>query len=130
MINIKLDKSEKCNGEYSLYITFPYNQQIVNIMREQPIRYWYPNTKEWEIPAKSLPKLKEQLKDYEINMSTSDEDLFKSIFTQNVYNYIPNDYKFKISPFKHQIEGVNYGLKYDKFFLGDEQRLAEKLCKL
>lgn len=42
-------------------------------------------------------------------------------------NYIPKDYKFKISPFKHQIEGVEYGLKYDRFLLGDEQGLGKTM---
>lgn len=42
-------------------------------------------------------------------------------------NYIPNDYKFKIKPFSHQIEGINYGLKYDRFLLGDEQGLGKTM---
>ena len=71
MINIQVDKSEKCNGNYSLYITFPYNQNIVEIMRSEPIRYWHPESKEWEIPVKSFPKLKEKLKDYELNIYDS-----------------------------------------------------------
>ena len=58
MINIKIEKANKCNGEYSLYISFPYDQKIVNIMREQTIRYWHPDTKEWELPIKSFEKFK------------------------------------------------------------------------
>ena len=48
-----------------------------------------------------------------------------SILVGKVYNYIPKDYKFKIQPFKHQIDGINYGLNYDKFLLGDEQGLGK-----
>lgn len=73
MINIKIDKSNKCNGEYSLYITFPYDVNVVNIMREQIIRYWHPDTKEWELPFKSLDRIKEQLKNYEINIVDSND---------------------------------------------------------
>ena len=73
MINIKIDKSNKCNGEYSLYITFPYDTNVVNIMREQIIRYWHPDTKEWELPFKSLDRIKEQLKNYEINIVDSND---------------------------------------------------------
>lgn len=127
MINIRIDKSNKCNGEYSLYLSFPYDIKIINIMREQAIRYWHPDTKEWELPAKSLDRLKNELHDYKINMSQNDEDLFKQLFTQQVYNYIPDNFKFKINPFKHQIEGVNYGLKYNKFLLGDEQGLGKTM---
>ena len=75
MINIKIDKSNKCNGQYSLYVSFPYNQNIVNIMREQTIRYWLPDTKEWELPIKSLDKLKDSLKNYELDISDSNRIL-------------------------------------------------------
>jgi len=127
MITIKLNKSDKCNGEYSLYISFPYNQNIVNVMREQTIRYWHPDTKEWEIPAKSFDSLKKQLKDYEIHLANFNENQFKQLFNDKVINYIPEEYKFKIKPFSHQIDGVNYGLKYNRFLLGDEQGLGKTM---
>jgi hypothetical protein len=75
LINIEVKKSNKCNGDYSLYITFPYDQNIVNIIREQVIRYWLPDTKEWELPLKSFDNLKEQLKDYKLNIVDLDEKL-------------------------------------------------------
>lgn len=75
MIKIEVKKSNKCNGDYSLYITFPYDQNIVNIMREQVIRYWLPDTKEWELPLKSFDNLKEQLKDYKLNIIDLNEKL-------------------------------------------------------
>lgn len=75
MINIKIDKSNKCNGEYSLYVSFPYDLIIVNIIKEQTIRYYNPNTREWELPIKSLDKLKETLKDYELNIKDSNKIL-------------------------------------------------------
>lgn len=75
MINIRVDESDKCNGDYSLFISFPYDQFIVNIMREQTIRYWHPDKKEWELPLKNLEKLKEQLKDYELNIVDTNEIL-------------------------------------------------------
>ena len=75
MITIKIDKSKKCNGEYSLFVSFPYDQNIVNIMREQTIRYYNSDTKEWELPIKSFDKLKEQLKDYNINVLNSNDNV-------------------------------------------------------
>lgn len=127
MITIKIDKSNKCNGDYSLYVSFPYDPIIVNIMREQTIRYWHPNTKEWELPLKIFDNLKEQLKHYELNIVNSYENAFKQVLNNELINYIPKDYKFKIQPFKHQIEGVNYGLRYDRFLLGDEQGLGKTM---
>ena len=71
MINIRIDNSDKCNGDYSLFISFPYNQKIVDTMRQQIIRYWHPDTKEWEIPFKSFNQLSEQLAEFEIGISDS-----------------------------------------------------------
>ena len=127
IVNIKIDKSNKCNGEYSLYVSFPYDPIIVTKIKEQSIRYYNPETREWELPIKSFDKLKEELKDYELNIVNSNEDCFKTLLSNETINYIPKDYKFKIEPFKHQIDGVNYGLKYDRFLLGDEQGLGKTM---
>lgn len=77
MITIDIDKANKCNGEYSLYISFPYNQDIINIIREQSIRYWNSESKEWELPIKSLDKLKDLFKDYKVNILDSNKILSK-----------------------------------------------------
>lgn len=127
MITIELDKSNKCNGEYSLYLKFPYDPNIVNIIREQPIRYWHPQTKEWELPLKYFNKLKDLFKNYPLNVVHYDEIKKLEVLNSKQTNYIPKDYKFKIQAFKHQIEGINFGLKYDKFVLGDEQGLGKTM---
>ena len=127
MINIRINKSNKCNGDLSLYISFTYDPNIVNIMRNQPIRYYNPDTKEWEIPVSKFGTLQEALKEYELNVSNSCDNKNISDLTQKQYKYIPKDYKFKIQPFKHQIEGVEYGLNYDRFLLGDEQGLGKTM---
>lgn len=75
MINIKVDKSDKCNGEYSLYISFPYDNNIVNIMRNQIIRYWNPDSKEWELPIKVYPDLIQELNNYKLNIIDSNKIL-------------------------------------------------------
>lgn len=125
MIKINIKKSDKCNGDYSLFISFPYDQHIVNVMREQTIRYWHPDSKEWEVPYKSLDKLKDMLEEYDLNINSTPEIKAAQVLNNNQYNYIPKDFKFKTNPFKHQIEGVEYGLKYDRFLLGDEQGLGK-----
>ena len=127
LVTIKVDKSDKCNGDYSLYVSFPYNQKLLDIIRDQSIRYWNPDTKEWELPAKNYDKLSESLKEYKIHLIDNDEILRKQVLIDETINYIPEDYKFKIHPFSHQIEGVNYGLKYDRFLLGDEQGLGKTM---
>ena len=127
MITVKLDKSNKCNGDYSLYLKFPYNQNIVNIIRDLPIRYWHKEQKEWEIPFKYFDKLKDTFKNYQLNIVNLDEIQKLMDLNNKMINYIPKDYKFKINAFKHQIEGIEFGLKNDKFVLGDEQGLGKTM---
>jgi len=127
MITVKLDKANRCNGDYSLYISFPYNPTIVNILREQPIRYWHPDIKQWELPFKYFDKLKQLFKDYDLNIVNLNEIQKLQDLSNKQCNYIPKDYKFKINAFKHQIEGVEFGLKHDKFVLGDEQGLGKTM---
>lgn len=127
MIRIEIKQAYKVQGIKSLFITFPYNTKILNIIRGYMIKWWHPETKEWELAYKYLDDLKNDLKDYEIDIVNSYENAFKQVLNNEVINYIPKDYKFKIQPFKHQIEGVNYGLRYDRFLLGDEQGLGKTM---
>lgn len=75
MIKIEVKKSDKCNGEYSLFISFPYDQNIINIIREQIIRYWHPEQKEWELPLKAFPDIQKAFKDYKLNIVDSNKIL-------------------------------------------------------
>ena len=127
MIVIEVKKSDKCNGDYSLFVTFNYNPVIVDIMRNQPIRYWSSTLKCWELPLKVLDKLKKELSHYDVRILDPENILGKmEEFKISTIN-IPNNYNFKVSPFNHQIEGIEYGLKYDKFLLGDEQGLGKTM---
>lgn len=127
MIIIEVKKSDKCNGEYSLFVTFNYNPVIVDIMREQPVRYWNPTLKCWELPLKALDKLKKALSRYDVRIIDPDKILdMVETFKATKIN-IPANYNFKVNPFNHQIEGIEYGLKYDKFLLGDEQGLGKTM---
>ena len=127
MVRIEIKQAYKVQGIKSLFITFPYNTKILNIIRSYMIKWWHPETKEWELAYKYLDNLKNDLRDYEIDIVNSYDNQFKQDFMQKECNYIPKDYKFKIQPFKHQIEGIEYGLKYDKFLLGDEQGLGKTM---
>ena len=121
MIDINIRKSVKDNDEYAMFISFPYNNYIVSTIRELPTRYWNNNTKEWEVPLKKLGKLIEKWSDYDIQITGE-----KSVLTKE--KELPAtvvDYDFKTVPFEHQIEGFNFGLNNDKWFLGDEQGLGK-----
>ena len=130
MITIKIDKSIKCYEEKSIFVSFPYNAKIVEIIKSQKERYYNPTNKTWELPYSNLDKLRNQLQGYDKDILQANEVGRTDNLIQKEYNYIPDNYKFKIEPFKHQIEGIEYGLNNDRFILSDEQRLAVKRHKL
>jgi SNF2 family DNA or RNA helicase len=126
MITIDIRKSDKCNGDYSLFVSFPYDNFIVSTIRELPSRYWNKETKEWEVPIKKLNVLLEQFNKYDIKLIGSVEMLKAENQQSNCkICKIPANFTFKTSPFAHQIEGFNFGLSHDRWLLGDEQGLGK-----
>ena len=120
MININIDKSHKCNGEYSMYVSFDYDNRIVSVIRTLPSRYWYADKKEWEIPVNKLSELLINLSWADFNITGKYVSLAKP---KNVE--APIDFKFKTNPYAHQIDGFKFGLRYDRWLLGDEMGLGK-----
>lgn len=120
MIDIRVDTATKCNGDWSLYVTFPYEQKIVDVVRDFPNRYWNNDKKEWELPFKCfktfIDALPEQNFDIHGNWKAFEE---KKVIT------MPVGFQFKTNPFQHQIAGFEYGLNNDRWLLGDEQGLGK-----
>lgn len=121
MIDIKIAKSNKCNGDYSIYLSFPYNDSVVSLIRSQSERYWDKDNKTWEVPAKKLKELLPNLTKFEVNL-TGDFEAYNEI--QKVAN-VPAEFQFKTKPYDHQIDGLNFGLSHDRWLLGDEQGLGK-----
>ena len=119
MINIRVADSQKMNGDYSLYISFPFDNKIVSTIRELPSRYWNADEKEWEVPFNKLPVIIKDLADYDFQITG------KYIDTSKPEVRVPEGFEFKTKPFSHQIEGFNYGLQFDRWLLGDEQGLGK-----
>ena len=119
MINVRIDKADKCNEDYSLFVSFDYNQKIVDTIRELPTRFWNKDTKEWELPLKKLEYLVENLSEFSFDITG------KYVTLEAPKAIVPKNFKFKTKPFEHQIDGFNYGLQYDRWLLGDEQGLGK-----
>jgi SNF2 family DNA or RNA helicase len=119
MITIRIDKSTKCNEEYAMYVSFEYNQKIVDTIRSLATRFWNKDTKEWEVPLKKLQYLLDNLSEFDFDISGKYVSLEKPIAE------VPKDFSFKTTPYEHQITGFNYGLQNDRWLLGDEMGLGK-----
>lgn len=119
MITIQIAESKKVNGAMSAFISFPYDTELVGLMRNQSNRFWHAGSKEWEIPSINLINIVNSIKDKEITIVGD----YKTVASKEIK--APEGFQFKTDPFNHQIEGFEYGLKYDRFLLGDEQGLGK-----
>lgn len=115
MVNIQIKNSEKINAEKSAFISFPYDNELVSIMRNQSSRFWHSEEKQWEIPAKKLVNIIPMLGNRKIEISG---DYFEE---PDELVDIPLNFEFKTKPFQHQIESFKFALNHNRFLLGDEQ---------
>lgn len=123
MIKIREDKTTKLPGLSSLYVTFDYNKDIVEIIKQcSPANYNKKNYT-WEVPVTSLAFLLDKLCSYdEIELSVL-ETVEKPLI--NYDDIQLNDHKTKL--YNYQEEGVKYGLTHDKWLLLDAPGLGKSL---
>ena len=120
MIDIRIDKATKCNGDWSLYVTFPYNDKIVDVVRGFSSRFWNKDKKEWELPFKCFKPFIDALPEQNFNIHGN-----WSAFAEKKKVELPSNFSFKTNPFQHQLEGFEFGLNNDRWLLGDEQGLGK-----
>lgn len=126
MIIAEVNISSKCKGEYSVFLTFPYNVNVISILRDLPNRYWHPEEKIWELSIKSFKQFLEKLDVDDIKIIDNENILAKENETKTI-DTIPEDYQFKTNPFEHQLVGIKYGLEHNNFLLNDEQGLGKTM---
>lgn len=140
MLFLRAGFSDKLNCEYSIYITFQYNPNYVELIKTLPKRVWNNDNKWWEIPYESYTPLISMLNQYGIPYNA--QDFMKSIQElsdevakmqtiqkqeANVDASILDNVEFKTQPFEYQKEGIAYGLTHDKFLNADDQGLGKSL---
>ena len=69
MVAIDIRKSDKVSGEWGMFLSFPYNEQLLGIIRALPSRYWHSDTKEWEVPLNKLTELIDSMGGYEVQLT-------------------------------------------------------------
>lgn len=119
MIRINIKNSDKLEGKGKCaFISFPYDNELVAIIRRQFRRYWHVDTKEWELTLQGLSNFLNQIGSREVEINDT-------LITEEKPRIEKSNFNFKTKPFQHQIEGFNFGLEHDRFLLGDEQGLGK-----
>ena len=120
MIHIFEDKPKKLSGNTSLFLSFLFNEQVIDVIKSSGTYRYDKVTKLWEAPINNLSYLLDNLVYYDdIQLNVKEEDKQKDVILPIL------DYKTK--PFPYQLEGVTYGLNNDKWLLLDSPGLGKSL---
>lgn len=119
MITIDERQSEKLPGNSSLFISFSYNQEIINILKSFEVYSYNKKTHEWELPIKELSQIIDSttfLDDISINVQEE---------SKSVSERLKMRLNYKLEPFDYQREGITYGINHNKWLLLDGMGLGK-----
>lgn len=116
----------KISGLSSLLVTFDFNQYIVESLKTIPTYYYHKAIQTWEFPVCYLSRLLDSLTFLDdIQLQLLDD----SFLSKSQYNQAPlsetEKISFKMKPFDHQLEAINYGLTHEKWLLLDSMGLGK-----
>lgn len=120
MIYIFEDKPNKLSGNTSLFLSFSFNQDIINLIKSSGSSNYGKTTKLWEVPITSLAYLLDNLVYYDDIKLIIKEESEKKEEVLPVLSY-------RTKPFPYQLEGITYGLNHDKWLLLDSPGLGKSL---
>ena len=121
MILIEEKTPSKIPGTTSLYITTPYNKDVLNVIKGcTPLNY-NKKVNTWEMPTTRLAKFLNGVKGIDdIKIKLRKDKVVKEIPDIKLSNY-------KTKPYKYQEEGIQFGLKHPKWLLLDMPGLGKTL---
>lgn len=131
MIRIfEISPGKKISGLSSLLIDFDFNQYIVDSLKTLPTYYYHKKEKVWEVPICYLGRILDSLTFLdEIQLRLLDTPEFGEFHFNNNYNLEPlseiEKVSFKMKPFEHQLEAINFGLDKEKWLLLDSMGLGK-----
>ena len=118
----------KLPGLSSLTVKFDYDKRLIDTIHQVPNAIWHKKLSVWEIPLTSLARAINLLSNYddiELELKENDENDILYYHKENNVDLHINTYKTTL--FKHQEEGIKYGLTHDRFLLLDMPGLGKTL---
>ena len=120
----------KISGLSSLVVKIDYNEYVVDALKTVPTYNYDKRTKLWEFPIIYLGRLLDNLTfldDIQLKLLDTPEN--STITFNRKYNLEPLSEKekvsFKMKPFEHQLEAINFGLEKEKWLLLDSMGLGK-----
>lgn len=113
----------KLPGLSSFTVSFDYDKRLVDTIKQVPNAIWHQKQSVWEMPLTSLSSA--------VTLLTNYDDVEVKLLYDDVYDgdviYKLNEDSYKATLFKHQKEGIQYGLNHDRWLLLDAPGLGKTL---
>ena len=113
----------KLPGLSSFTVSFDYDKRLVDTIKQVPNAIWHQKQSVWEIPLTSLSSA--------VTLLTNYDDVEVKLLYDDVYDgdviYKLHEDSYKTTLFKHQKEGIQYGLNHDRWLLLDAPGLGKTL---
>ena len=115
----EISPPRKISGLSSIIVQFDYSQYVVDSLKTIPTYYFHKKDNAWEIPISYLGRLLDSLTFLdEINLRLLDTPESGDFHFGRQFNLEPlsetEKISFKMKPFEHQLEAINYGLAHEK----------------
>ena len=130
-IQLRLDGASRIMGRESLFLSFSYDSKVVSSIKSLSKRWYHPDTREWEVQVEDYKNVKKVLSFATFTFTnTSEKEILDKLkaYAQPQVAPKPVDlasFTFKTTPYKYQMEGIEFGLNHPAFLLGDEQGLGK-----
>ena len=131
MINItEISPPKKISGLSSICVTFDFNQYVVDALKAIPTFYFHKKDNVWEFPVCYLGRLLDSLTFLdEITLRLLDTPKSDQFRSTKQFELAPlseiEKISFKMKPFEHQLEAINFGLDKEKWLLLDSMGLGK-----
>ena len=120
MIYIEEKTSNKIPGGTSLFVSFNYNPDVIEIVKQCTVANYDKKTHVWEVPCVDFSFLINSLSPIDcinVKLLNQTEEVDKEVDLLS----------FKTTPFNYQKNGIKYGLTHDRFLLLDAPGLGKTL---
>ena len=125
MITIEEKLNSKVPGTSSLYVSFEYNKDIIEALKNSvTVANYDKKSKMWEVPVTDLASIINSVNVFDdIELKLKPDEKKHSVKDVQLS-------EFKTTPFPYQAEGIKFGLANDKWLLLDAPGLGKSLQML
>ena len=112
MVEIKYGNPKRLGGRQSIFVTFPYSQGIVGVIRCVPERFWDSKNSVWELDYKAYDFLREHLPNEEFSVTGEPIDT-ESLVKKDLKHFsLPESLQTEL--FSYQREDYNTLMNFEK----------------